>query len=135
MTAGWTSRAYGPNAAPVPTAPDILPTTIRGDASRNRSLWRATSEAKTAILSPKVIGTAACPCVRPSITVRLCFDARPANTVVSSLRSSPTMRIASLNWSAVAVSRMSLLVAPRWTYFPASSSHASVRARTTAIRS
>src|SRR2546426_1219785 len=135
MTAGWMSRAYGPNAAPVPTAPDILPTTIRGDASRNRSLCRATSDAKTAILSPNVIGIAACPCVRPSITVRLCFDARPANTVVSSPRSSPTMWIASRSWSAVAVSRMSLLVAPRWTYLPASPSHASVRARTTAMRS
>src|SRR3989441_4504369 len=30
---------------------------------------------------------------------------------------------------------MSLLVAPRWTYLPASPEHASVRARTTAIRS
>src|SRR5437899_3246907 len=32
ITAAWTSWAYAPNAAPVPTAPDILPTTTRVDA-------------------------------------------------------------------------------------------------------
>src|SRR2546427_8410897 len=67
--------------------------------------------------------------------VRLCFVARPARTWMSSSRSEVRTRIASRSWSAVALSRMSLLVAPRWTYLPASPSHASVRARTTAIRS
>src|SRR5439155_1667718 len=59
IAADWTSIALGPNAALVPTAPDILPTTIRGATSRRRSRCRATSEANTAILRPKVIGTAA----------------------------------------------------------------------------
>src|SRR2546428_3314572 len=67
--------------------------------------------------------------------VRLCFVARPARTWMSSSRSDVRTRIASRSWSAVALSRMSLLVAPRWTYLPASPSHASVRARTTAMRS
>src|SRR2546426_11680675 len=67
--------------------------------------------------------------------VRLCFVARPARTWMSSSRSDVRIRIASRSWSAVALSRMSLLVAPRWTYLPASPSHASVRARTTAMRS
>ena len=45
------------------------------------------------------------------------------------------MRIASRSWSAVALSWMSLLVAPRCTYLPASFPQASVSARTTAMRS
>src|SRR2546427_634037 len=61
--------------------------------------------------------------------------ARTAMTWMSSSRSDVRTRIASRSWSAVALSRMSLLVAPRWTYLPASPSHASVRARTTAMRS
>src|SRR3989454_2419348 len=80
ITAGWTSRAYGPNAAPVPTAPDILPTTTRGDASRNRSLWRAGSGAQTATLSADVVGTAGFPWGRPRITVPRFLDADPPQT-------------------------------------------------------
>src|SRR5712692_9786719 len=67
--------------------------------------------------------------------VFLCFDARSANAPTRSSRSSSMIRIASRSWSAVALSWMSLLVAPRCTYLPASPAHASVRARTTAMRS
>ena len=49
--------------------------------------------------------------------------------------SSRTISKAALIWSAVAVSTMSLDVAPRWTYFPASPLHFSVMAFTMAMRS
>src|SRR2546428_13524178 len=78
ITAGWTSRAYGPNAAPVPTAPDILPTTTRGDACRSRSPWRAVPEAETPLFSPDGIGAAACPWGRPRLSGRLCLDPQHA---------------------------------------------------------
>ncbi len=115
MTRRWIFRASGPRAAPVPTAPDILPTRIRGVTSRSRCLCRSASDAKTAILRPKVIGTAAWPWVRPSMTVRLCFAASFARAARRASRSSARIPIASRSWRAVAVSEMSLLVAPRWT--------------------
>ena len=55
----------GPVAAYVPTAPDSLPTRISSSADSSRSRSRSSSNAQPASFSPKVVGSAWTPCVRP----------------------------------------------------------------------
>jgi len=53
----------------VPTAPDIAPTDACAKARSSRSALRAASIAKPASLTPKVVGSAWTPWVRPTQTV------------------------------------------------------------------
>ena len=116
----WSSRALTPCAAPVPTAPRNFPTAMRGVASSRRTSWRRNSSSQTAALSPNVIGTAACPWVRPNITVSRSRSATSAQTPINKQSCSRNITMLSRSCNATAVSTMSLDVAPRWMHHPAS---------------
>ena len=79
-------------------------------------MLRRTSLCHRASFSPKVIGSACTPCVRPTITVFLCSKARLS--MAAARPSSPLMRrsAASIICRARAESTTSLLVSPRWMY-------------------
>ena len=114
------SNACSPCAAPVPTAPRNFPVVAREDNSPSLSRCLANSSTQTATFRPNVIGTAACPCVRPSITVSLSRSAISHRVLINCLRASRCITMLSLICSATAESTMSLLVAPRWMHQPAS---------------
>ena len=59
----------GPSAEYVPTAPESLPTSASANARRRRSAARRLSHAKPASFTPKVVGSACTPCVRPMHSV------------------------------------------------------------------
>ena len=71
----------------VPTAPESLPTRIPSSARDSRCRARSSSKAQTASLSPKVVGSACTPCVRPIVSVFRCSSARA--TTASRARSVP----------------------------------------------
>ena len=79
----WQTRAStdGGTVAWVPTGPDSLPKATPSRALSRRSEWRRISSNQTASLSPKVIGSACTPWVRPIISVSLCSIARAAEGV------------------------------------------------------
>ena len=114
------SNAFSPCAAPVPTAPRNFPVVARGINSLSLSRCLANSSTQTATFRPNVIGTAACPCVLPSITVSLSRSAISHMVPIRFSRASRCNAILSLIWRATAESTMSLLVAPRWMHHPAS---------------
>ena len=98
----------------MPTAPEILPTdTISSRARSTRSRSRCSSAYHSASFTPKVIGSACTPCVRPIIGVRRCSSAR-ART--ASIRPATSLTIRSQAWricSACAVSTTSEEVRPK----------------------
>ena len=59
------SSTAGGRCANVPTAPEILPTAASSSARASRTPWRRISSANTSSLSPKVVGSACTPWVRP----------------------------------------------------------------------
>jgi len=79
-------------------------------------MLRLTSLCQRASFSPNVIGSAWTPCVRPTITVFLCSNARFSMALASPSRSFMRSSDASTIRSASAVSTTSLLVRPRWMY-------------------
>ena len=104
----------------MPTAPKNLPVVTLGVNSSNRSRCLLNSSTQTAIFSPNVIGTAACPWVRPSITVSLSLSAKSHMVANNFLIVNCCRIILSLICNATAESTMSLLVAPRCIHHPAS---------------
>ena len=58
MTLFWISKKFFPRAAPVPTAPAILPAQILGMASMILCLCLSISAMYPAILNPNVMGMA-----------------------------------------------------------------------------
>ena len=85
---------------------------------------RCASKAKPASLTPKVVGSACTPWVRPTHSVSTCSRARAASAATSSrapaTRTSPTAR----SCSASAVSSTSEEVSPKWIQRPASPAEA-----------
>ena len=77
-----------------------------------------------AALSPKVIGSACCSSVRPAISVWRWRSASRAAARAAPSRSATSGTSARRAISIAAVSRMSWLVAPRWTSPPAEPGHA-----------
>ena len=114
------SSAPSPCAAPVPTAPRNFPVMHRGRISSSLTRWRLISSTHTATFRPNVIGTAACPCVLPSITVPDSLSAIPHIFRISPTRDCLWTSMLSLICRATAESTISLLVAPRWMHHPAS---------------
>ena len=101
-----------PRCVAVPTAPEIFPTASCFAAARNRSASRRFSAHQLATFSPKVIGSACTPCVRPISGASLNSQARRSR--ISPRRSSPSAisREASRITSACAESTMSFEVSP-----------------------
>ena len=66
----------GPFAEYVPTAPDSAPTDTPSTARSSRCRLRSASNANPASLTPKVVGSACTPCVRPTHSVSTCSRAR-----------------------------------------------------------
>ena len=81
------SSTSGPMCAKVPTAPEVLPTRRSSAAARKRARLRPASSYQMASFSPKVIGSACTPCVRPICTVCRNSSARRFSTARSSSRS------------------------------------------------
>jgi hypothetical protein len=85
-----------------------------------RCMLRWASKAKPASLSPKVVGSAWMPCVRPTQTVSTCSRARSASTATRSRAPVTTISPADCSCNASAVSRTSEDVSPKWIQRPAS---------------
>ena len=81
------SSASGPMWPNVPTAPEILPTRMSSAAAPSRSRLRPASSYQMASFSPKVIGSACTPWVRPICTVCWNSRARRLSTSRSCFRS------------------------------------------------
>ena len=109
------SSADGGTVACVPTAPLILPTLIEAVAAVRRARPRRTSSTQRVSIRPKVIGSAWMPCVRPTISVRLCSRAFATRTASSRAISACNSAAASRSCSDVAVSQTSDEVSPRCT--------------------
>ncbi len=108
----------GSTAAYVPTTPLIAPTLTISRARRRRSRSRSSSNAMTASLCPKLVGSAWMPWERPIITVSRCCSARRF-TMPSSVSSRSSSRSADArSCSARPVSSTSEDVIPKWTHRP-----------------
>ena len=88
-------------------------------ARRRRSALRSASKAKPASLTPKVVGSAWTPWVRPTQSVPACSRARAASVATSSSAPARTTSPAAFSCSASAVSRTSEEVRPKWIQRPA----------------
>ena len=98
-----------------PTGPASLPLSCR-ESSSMRRMDLPRRETNSATDQPNVIGTACCPCVRPTCGVsasRSAMAQRDFSSAISEGRT--TFCVTSLIRQDRAVSRMSTLVAPRWT--------------------
>ncbi len=96
----------------VPTAPDSLPKAMLARARSSRASCRCSSACQRASLSPKVMGSAWTPCVRPIIGACLCRRARSRTASMRSRRSARTRSHASRIRIARAVSTTSEEVSP-----------------------
>src|SRR2546422_865793 len=105
----------GSTWAKFPTAPESFPTATAARARHRRSRFRCASVYHTAAFSPKLVGSAWTPWVRPTVRVSLWRSASARSAFRR--RSCPAMRrsAASRSWSASAVSQTSLVVRPIWT--------------------
>ena len=80
--------------------------------ARRRSRPRSSSNAQPASLSPKVVGSACTPCVRPMQTVSRCSSARATTAACARAIPSRSSAPASRSWRASAVSTTSDEVSP-----------------------
>lgn len=119
-------------AAKVPAAPPSWAGRETSTAC-SRSLASSTRDRHPAAFSPKVVGTACWVSVRPGMTVSRCSAASRARWCPVRSRSFRTRTRVRAATSIVAESRMSWLVAPRWTYGPNSAPTAAVRSATSGI--
>ena len=108
----------GSTAAYVPTTPLIAPTLTVSRARRRRSRSRSSSNAMTASLWPKLVGSAWMPCDRPIITVSRCCSARRFTTPSRISSRSSSRSAAARSCSASPVSNTSDDVIPKWTQRP-----------------
>ena len=111
----WQMRAStdGSRCANVPTAPDTFPKEIVSRACSTRSRSRCSSAYQSASFSPKVIGSAWTPCVRPIIGVCRCSSARSRTASMAPAMSFTITSQASRICSACAVSMTSEEVSPK----------------------
>ena len=65
----------------MPTAPEIAPIATPSKAAARRCSLRCASKASPASFTPKVVGSAWTPCVRPTLSVSTCSRARAASAV------------------------------------------------------
>ena len=109
----------GPSEAYVPTAPEIAPVAACSKARSRRSALRWASSAKPASLSPKLVGSAWTPWVRPTHSVSACALACSASAAASARAPARIGSPARLSCSASAVSSTSEDVSPKWIQRPA----------------
>ena len=116
----WHTRSSicGGIVAWVPTAPDILPTRTDSRAAVIRSRCRRSSSHHRANFSPKVIGSACTPWVRPTISVSLWQIACSLTASMALSISRSSRSAAATNCKAWPVSSMSEDVIPRWSQRP-----------------
>ena len=96
----------------MPTAPEIAPTAACANARSSLAALRSASNANPASFTPKVVGSAWIPCVRPAHSVPACSRARSANAVTSSRDTGSTTSATRRSCSASPVSSTSLEVSP-----------------------
>ena len=96
----------------VPTAPESFPKRAPASACSRRSRPRSSSTAQPASLSPKVVGSAWTPCVRPIQTVSRYSSARRTTAAWARAMPSRSKAPASRSWRASAVSTTSDEVSP-----------------------
>ena len=97
----------------MPTAPEIFPTLTTSRARSTRVRARPSSACHRASFSPKVIGSACTPWVRPIIGVSRCSRARSATAATAPSSPARISPQASRICSASAVSRTSEDVSPK----------------------
>jgi len=129
-TLRWTFSPSSPSAAVVPTAPVIIPTQSLPLQASSRSYWRWSSSAQIANFIPYVVGSACCPWVLPIQTVFLFSSASFRMIFARRATFSCMMSMESRSKSDCELSMMSLEVAPKCTYSPASLSQTSAKAFT-----
>ena len=104
------TRGSSPRRCPPrPTAPRPRPARTRARGARRCG---AASNAKPASLTPKVVGSACTPCVRPTQSVPACSRARAASAATSSRAPASTTSPTARSCSASAVSSTSEEVSP-----------------------
>ncbi len=124
------ASSFASSGSSVPAGPPSW-TARRSSRTKPRSVRAAsTPSSHPAAFSPNVVGTACWSSVRPIIGVERCASASPAHAAATASRDARIAPSASRETSIAAVSRMSWLVAPWWTYFAASPPTVSRRART-----
>ena len=128
--AAATSSPRSPSAESVPAAPPSCAARPCRRSSVSRPAASITATSHPAAFRPKVVGTACCRSVRPTIGVSRCSRARRAHPVRTRATSSRIRSSARRVTSIAAVSITSWLVAPRWTKRACSSPTRSTIART-----
>ncbi|OLE22629.1 MAG: hypothetical protein AUG49_18400 [Catenulispora sp. 13_1_20CM_3_70_7] len=104
----------------MPTAPEMAITPTASRARRSRSRERATPKAKSATRWPHTSGSPWMPWVRPTRSVARCARAWSRSTATSLSALASRMSVASVSWSASAVSSRSEDVMPKCTKAAAS---------------
>src|SRR5215472_416259 len=131
INAACTSSPRLPSEASVPTAPPNSPTIKRGRSSARRARCRSNAASNTAILNPKVSGTACCRLLRPARGVSRYLSASAHSESQMEFRSVSTMSSDSPICRTAAVSVMSCVVAPQCAHSPSPFAHKPTSCSTT----
>ena len=121
---------WSPKPASVPAAPPSCAASRSRETCSSRTRASTIAVSQPAALRPNVVGTACCRSVRATISVSRCSLASAAAAAATSSASASTSASARRETSIAAVSTMSWLVAPRWTWRAASSPTEPASART-----
>ncbi len=102
----------GSTLAKVPTGPEMAQVAISARAATNRLRLRVKAAKWPASLTPKVVGSAWMPWLRPMVIVSLCSSARFLSAARSRSMSSIRISVASVSWTEKLVSSTSDEVMP-----------------------